>query len=147
MRAPLDSWRCSGGESMPRSLLRTCLSISGLALVWMSSRAMADNPRADFGTFVQRELSAHTEQLFGFKHPLAESALGPFTGVDNLQAIQVADGLKVSLVSSVVASAADQIAFWPDNDHPTHVFVCDEETSNPAVQRVDLSGPPNANAT
>ena len=25
---------------------------------------------------------------------------------------------------------------------PTHLFVCDEETSNPAVQRVDLSLPP-----
>jgi len=42
----------------------------------------------------------------------------------------------VSLVSRSVASAADQIALWPDSDHPTHLFVCDEETSNPAVQRV-----------
>ena len=53
----------------------------------------------------------------------------------------------MSLVSSTVASAADQIALWPDDDHPTHLFVCDEETSNPAVQRVDLSRPANANAT
>ena len=59
----------------------------------------------------------------------------------------MAEGLHLSLVSSAVASTADQIAFWPDSDHPTHVFVCDEETTNPAVQRVDLSGPPNANAT
>ena len=64
-----------------------------------------------------------------------------------MQAIVVAEGLHLSLVSSAVASTADQIAFWPDSDHPTHVFVCDEETTNPAVQRVDLSGPPNANAT
>jgi hypothetical protein len=64
-----------------------------------------------------------------------------------VQAIVVAEGLHLSLVSSAVASTADQIAFWPDSDHPTHVFVCDEETTNPAVQRVDLSGPPNANAT
>ena len=53
----------------------------------------------------------------------------------------------MSLVSSCVASAADQIALWPNDDHPTHLFVCDEETSVPAVQRVDLSPPANANAT
>ena len=46
-----------------------------------------------------------------------------------------------------VAAAADQIALWPNDDHPTHLFVCDEETSNPAVQRVDLSRPANANVT
>ena len=50
-------------------------------------------------------------------------------------------------MSSSVASAADQIALWPNDDHPTHLFVCDEETSIPAVQRVDLSGPPSSNAT
>src|SRR6185295_17761935 len=79
--------------------------------------------------------------------PLEQSALGPYDGPDNLQAIQVAPGLHVSLVSSSTASAADQIALWPNDDHPTHLFVCDEETSVPAVQRVDLSGPANANAT
>ena len=36
---------------------------------------------------------------------------------------------------------------WPDDEHPTHLFVCDEESSIPAVQRVDLSKPANANAT
>src|SRR6185503_4022403 len=59
----------------------------------------------------------------------------------------VAPGLHVSLVSSGVASAADQIALWPDDYHPTHLFVCDEETSVPAVQRVDLSRPANSNVT
>jgi secreted PhoX family phosphatase len=113
----------------------------------MTSQLIASNPNADFGAWVAGQLSAHAEQLFGFTHPLDESALGPYDGLDNLQAIQVADGLHLSLVSSSVASAADQIAFWPNDDHPTHVFVCDEETSNPAVQRVDLSGPPASNAT
>ena len=50
-------------------------------------------------------------------------------------------------MSSAVENAADQIAMWPDDVHPTHLFVCDEETSVPAVQRVDLSKPANANAT
>jgi hypothetical protein len=96
---------------------------------------------------VADQLRDHSEQLFGINHPLEESALGPYNGPDNLMAIQVAPGLHVSLVSSGVASAADQIAMWPDDDNPTFLFVCDEETTSPAVQRVDLSQPPGSNAT
>jgi secreted PhoX family phosphatase len=101
----------------------------------------------DFGAWVQDQLRDHSEQLFGFRHPLAKSSLGPYDGADNTKAIEVADGLKVSLVSSSVASATDQIAFWPNDEHPRYVFVCDEETSTPAVQRVDLTMPPGSNAT
>src|SRR6476469_10583488 len=36
---------------------------------------------------------------------------------------------------------------WPNDDNPQFLFVCDEETSTPAVQRVDLSRPPASNAT
>src|SRR5215831_6861986 len=62
----------------------------------------------------------------------------------------------VGLTSRIIASnpnldfgrsAADQIAMWPDDENPKYLFVCDEETSNPAVQRVDLSKPPASNAT
>ena len=123
---------------MHRSTVRSSLAILLVSTVVLTTRSSAQNPRSDFGSFVQDQLAAHSEQLFGFRHPLEHSALGPYTGPDNLQAIQVADGLRVSLVSSAVASAADQIAFWPNDEHPTHVFVCDEETSTPAVQRVDL---------
>jgi len=129
------------------SLITTCVLATGVAVVGMTSRMMATHPHRDFGTFVADQLSAHSESLFGFKHPLEESALGPYDGADNLKAIQVADGLHVSLVSSSVASAADQIAMWPDDDNPKFLFVCDEETTNPAVQRVDLSKPAASNAT
>ena len=132
---------------MHRSVARRSLVLTGLAVIGMTSPALTQKPKVDFGAFIQHQLSAHSEQLFGFRHPLTESVLGPYDGPNNLQAIQVADGLQVSLVSSAVASAADQIAFWPDDVNPTHVFVCDEETSTPAVQRVDLSAPANANAT
>ena len=124
---------------MHRFVARRSLVLTGLAVIGMTSPALTQKPKVDFGAFIQHQLSAHSEQLFGFRHPLTESALGPYDGPNNLQAIQVADGLQVSLVSSAVASAADQIAFWPDDVNPTHVFVCDEETSTPAVQRVDLS--------
>src|SRR5215471_191150 len=101
---------------MRPSLLVSGVLVTGLAAAGLTSRMIAD-------------------------HPLEESALGPYDGPDNLQAIQVAKGLHVSLVSSSVASAADQIAMWPDDDNPKYLFVCDEETSDPAVQRVDLSKP------
>ena len=132
---------------MRHSFIGVFALIVGLATVAGPSRTTASHGRADFGKFVEAQLAAHSEQLFGFNHPLDESALGPYDGPDNLQAIQVAPGLHVSLVSSSVASATDQIAMWPDDDHPRFLFVCDEETSNPAVQRVDLSRPANNNAT
>ncbi|HEY7285284.1 MAG TPA: alkaline phosphatase PhoX [Vicinamibacterales bacterium] len=120
---------------------------SGVAMTMLVARPMADNPKQDFGRFVADELRAHSEQLFGFSHPLKESSIGPYDGADNTKAIDVAPGLTVSLVSSSVASAADQIALWPNDDHPRFLFVCDEETTNPAVQRVDLMAPPSSNAT
>src|SRR5215475_12397664 len=132
---------------MRLSLLVSGVLVTGLAVVGLTSRMIADHPHGDFGSFVADLLSDHSEQLFGIGHPLEESALGPYDGPDNLQAIQVAPGLRVSLVSSSVASAADQIALWPDDDNPKFLFVCDEETSTPAVQRVDLSKPPASNAT
>jgi secreted PhoX family phosphatase len=131
---------------MRRSLTVVSALAGGLAVAGLLAvRTSAES--ADFGLFVQQLLHAHSEQLFGFSHPLTESALGPYDGADNLQAIEVAQGLKVSLVSSSVASAADQIALWPDDENPKFLFVCDEETSTPAVQRVDLSKPPASNAT
>ena len=132
---------------MNRPLVRTCIVAGSLAIITLTTRVAAQGPNADFGAFVADQLRSHAEQLFGFTHPLEESVRGPYDGPDNLQAIQVAPGLQVSLVSSVVASAADQIALWPDDDNPQYLFVCDEETSDPAVQRVNLSAPPSSNVT
>ncbi len=132
---------------MRSSVISTGVLIAGFTVFGMTSQTRANRPPRDFGTFVESQLRDHSEQLFGFRHPLERSALGPYDGPDNLQAIEVAPGLQVSLVSSRVASAADQIALWPDDDNPRFLFVCDEETSNPAVQRVDLAGPADNNVT
>jgi hypothetical protein len=132
---------------MQRSSTFTCVLAGCLALAVLVARPTADSPNIDFGLFVADQLRAQSQRLFGISRPLAESVPGPYDGTDNTKAIEVAPGLTVSLVSSSTASAADQIAMWPDDENPTHLFVCDEETSNPAVQRVDLSQPPGANAT
>src|SRR4051794_19236269 len=132
---------------MQKVLIGASVCFLGAALVATPSRVKAEQRHQDFGSFVASQLASHSEQLFGFNHPLEKSALGPYDGPDNLQAIQLAPGLHASLVSSSVASAADQIAMWPDDDNPRFLFVCDEETSTPAVQRVDLSKPADSNAT
>lgn len=132
---------------MKRNWIRATMLLSAATVLATTSRTLAQNPHRDFGAFVEAQLSDHAEELFGFRRPLERSALGPYDGADNLQAIEVAAGLRVSLISNVTASAADQIALWPNDDRPTHLFVCDEETSNPSVQRIDLSRPAGANAT
>lgn len=132
---------------MPHSLTRSCAIVACLAAAGFSASALADSPNADFGAFVASQLAAHSEQLFGFRHPLEKSALGPFDGADSTRALELAEGLRATLVSSAVNFSADQIALWPNDEHPTHLFVCDEETSVPAVQRIDLSRPAASNAT
>jgi secreted PhoX family phosphatase len=131
---------------MKGSLICAGVAAGALTVAGLSGTIAAAGPSFDFGAFVAQQLRAISDELLGFK-PLLRSAVGPYDGSDNTQAIQVAQGLKVSLVSSSTASAADQIALWPNDDKPTHLFVCDEETSNPAVQRIDLSKPPASNAT
>ena len=110
------------------------------------SRLIADEDGGDFGLRVQRELNDRAEKLLG-ADSLNRSALGPYTAADSTQALSVARGLRVSLVSSAVHFSTDQIVLWPDDRRPTHLFVCDESSSNPAVQRVDLSLPPASNAS
>ncbi len=129
----------------------TALSL-GVGL--MTAQAIAKAPRddKDFGWQVERMLNARSEQLFGIRKPVEESALGPYSDPENTGAVIAANGLAVSVVSNVTDPQADMIALWPNNEHPTHLFVCIEnffsENSNPtqiSVQRVTLSGDPNNN--
>jgi hypothetical protein len=126
------------------------LSLGALAMGVGVTRARAD---ADFGLTVQHLLNTFSWQWFGVSEPLEESALGPFTELDNTQALEVAKSLQVSAVSNATSPLADMIALWPNDEHPTHLFVCVENSfsgdSNPdivSVRRVDLSDEPNSNA-
>jgi len=85
---------------MLKSSIRWFALAACLATAALTARAAATGPNQDFGVFIADQLRAHSEQLFGFRHPLEESALGPFDG-DSTQALQVADGLKVTLVSRI----------------------------------------------
>jgi secreted PhoX family phosphatase len=132
---------------MHRSSVPTWIGLGAAAILGLAATSAPPSPNADFGAWIEQQLSAHSEQLFGFSHPLDGSADGPFTNPDSTKALELAQGLTATLVSSSVHFSADQIALWPNDDNPTYLFVCDEESSNPAVQRVDLLKPANANAT
>src|SRR5262245_74889 len=106
--------------------------------------------KEDWGLKQQQQLEDHSEQLFGVTKPLTESALGPFTGTNSAQAVIAAKGLSVSVVSSATDPLADQIALWPNDEHPTHLFMAIETGrnstgTNASLQVVDLSGNPNSN--
>jgi hypothetical protein len=113
----------------------------------------ADAP-FDFGLAVEQALSENSLELFGIQKPLKKSALGPYAGADSALAVTAAKGLQVSVVSTATDPQSDQIALWPNDDHPTHLFTCAEITGAPAsgpplpvVERIDLSKPANANVT
>src|SRR5262245_45371594 len=84
-----------------------------------------------------------TQASFGFAAPVAESATGTSTAPGD-QAVTVADGLSVSLVSDKVGLATDQLTFYPDATSPTHLFFCNEVEQGdyegaPSFQRLDLA--------
>src|SRR5438046_6581780 len=120
-------------------------ALAAVLLAIGAVRVVAKNV-GEFGLAVQRALNERSHELFGILQPLSGSALGPYNGADSTAAIEVAQGLTVSLVSSAVQPSSDMIALWPSDEHPTALFVCDESTSNPAVERVDLSKPATADA-
>ena len=116
-----------------------------IAAASIGKRLTADGP-FDFGLAVEQALSDHSLELFGVQKPLKKSALGPYNGADSTLAVIAAKGLDVSVVSTATHPESDQIALWPDDDHPTHLFTCAEITGAPAsgpalpvVERVDLS--------
>lgn len=136
---------------MKRTFLSTVSLLAISACGFQPLVSLADENEKDFGLFVQHQLEAKSEKLFGINQPLSASAYGPYTAADNVKSVELAKGLKAYAVSNVTDKQADMIAFWPNDYNPTHVFLCIEKFfsgNSPAtisVQRVDLSGDPNSN--
>ena len=124
---------------MRRYLTGSCVLLTASLATAVTARVFAENPNLDFGLFVAEQLSAHSEQLFGFTRPLDESALGPYDGADKPRPSRLPTVCTCRLVSSFcrIGHRSDRALA---QRRPSHdLFVCDEETSDPAVQRVDLS--------
>jgi hypothetical protein len=130
---------------MKRSFVRICVGVVCVAAVTLGARLAADSPNGDFGKFVADQLRSHSEQLFGFHHPLDDSAIGPFDG-SSVDALELADGLKATLISSAVENAAIRSRCGP----MTRIRrICSSATKRlrSQLQRIDLSKLTSANAT
>ena len=86
--------------------------------------------------------AAAQDDPYGIGTPVPASGTG-VTGAPALDAIQLASGLKATLVSDQVGLVADMIGLWPDGAAPTHAIICNEndpeELDQASVQLVDLS--------
>lgn len=112
----------------------------------------------DFGAIVQRGLEQSSSVWFGVGKPLKNSA-SPTTGAYRTPTqpasaqVLLADGLKAEYVTRTVGNNADQFAFWPSDENPTHLIFCIEggpqdlgtflpgaliKKLNPSVQRVRI---------
>src|SRR6266550_1201600 len=101
---------------------------------------------ADFGLFRDQQLEAHSSQLFGFERAVPESSTESVgatdANADPRSLITVARGLRVHVVTAQPNAAPnlDQMALWPNDVHPTHLIMANEEGSaQPALQRIRLS--------
>lgn len=115
----------------------------GLMLSAFAPAASADQRRRDPGIDYQRDLIDHSEDYFGFGRPVAKAADTPSSTLPGPKAVEVARGLRVSLVSDMVGQNADQMALWPNDEKPEYAIFCNEingtSAGSPAtVQRVNL---------
>jgi len=96
-----------------------------------------DEDSHDFGARVEQRLKRSSMHWFGIRGPLEASA--PATSGAYRMSTQsaedqvlVADSLKVEYLSRQIANNADQFAFWPTDENPTHQIWCIEEF-NPSI--------------
>jgi hypothetical protein len=116
---------------------------AGIAIAAIAAGSTFALSRQDPGAAYIHDLSAQSQALFGFGHPLDRAVSGAFTGPGD-QAVQLAGGLTASIVTDKVGAVADMIALWPNDATPTDAIVCNEiDGSTPGsaatVQRVHLA--------
>jgi len=113
-----------------------------IGLIATSAAAVAT---FNFGEFRDKQLDAHSEQLFGIVSPVdassTESISGAEANADPTRLVTLAKGLHARVVSSraELPSNIDMMALWPTNN-PTHLIACNEQgTADPGLVRVRLS--------
>ncbi len=134
----------------------TLAAAACLGCVLAASPAVAGPDRAeDFGAFVQERLAKDADKLFGIKKPLEASSIADVPrapGQRPEDLFDLAKGLKAEIFSREVSDKSDQLAFWPNDERPTHIIICVEEFGpepigsfengtvkfTPGGQRIDL---------
>lgn len=126
--------------------MRHSLGAVGLAALMATAATPAladDDDGHDFGARVEHRLRHNSMHWFGIRGPLGPSA-PPTTGAYRTPSqsakdqVLLADSLRAEYVSRSIAHNADQFAFWPNDDHPTHQIWCIEEF-NPKILK-DANG-------
>ena len=119
-------------------LMAAKVSLAATVFAVPTLPALADDEDShDFGARVEQRLKNSSMHWFGVRRPLEASAPAT-TGAYRTAAqraedhVLVADSLKVEYLSRQIANNADQFAFWPSDENPTHQIWCIEEF-NPSV--------------
>jgi hypothetical protein len=126
--------------------MRKVKLVAVVALVGISTSAAAWG-RFDFGVWRDLQLRVWSRALFGVDKPLKQSSHDSVdmatAQADPRSLVGLAKGLHAHVVtnSDDAGAVIDMIALWPNDDHPSHLIVCNEtdEPTEPAVQRVRLS--------
>ena len=136
---------------MSRHVMRSIILIGGcLSMLGLTSRIQADSSRHDFGVLAQKNLQENAMLLFGVPRPLTAAAVQSQVREPAQKATDVlllADGLQAQFLTREAAQRADMFAFWPDDEHPTHLVFCIESNReeikpgkwNPSIQRIDIN--------
>jgi secreted PhoX family phosphatase len=132
--------------ALPSSSRRLRPLVAGIAVAALAAGSVYALSRSDPGAAYEQTLSAQSNAIFGFGHPLAEGSTNGVNNAPGAGAVAAAQGLDVSLVSDTVGEDADMIALWPNDTNPTQAYICNEINSvaagnvgKPTVQRVDLA--------
>lgn len=118
------------------SASKISLAMAMLLLPALSVQA-EDEDSHDFGVRMEQRLKNSSMHWFGIQGPLGLSALATTGAYRSLSQkaddqVLIADSLKVEYLSRNIAHNADQFAFWPNDENPTHQIWCIEEF-NPSV--------------
>jgi hypothetical protein len=127
----------------PRRLRRARWLLMGTISAALLAGAAYAAGRADPGLDYLDQISAQSQALFGFGHPLDSAVSGSFSGPGD-QAVELAKGLTATVVTDRDGENADMIALWPNDTAPTDAIVCNEidgsvAGSGATVQRVHLA--------
>jgi secreted PhoX family phosphatase len=100
---------------------------------------------SDFGSTRDQLLASKSQTLFGVRRPIAQSATDSANpaaaSADGRLLATFAPGLTTRVVTQgVAAPIIDQMAFWPNDVHPTTLIACNEGVENePAIQAIDIA--------
>ena len=125
------------------------LGLLSLSAVCASAWSASAGPRfegEDFGALRDQLLTSHAMQLFGIVQPVGSASTRSIKAAEAeanpLALVTLARGLNAKVVSASADLGAniDMMTLFPA-ENPTHIIACNEQgTSQPAVQRIRLSG-------